>query len=292
MTIECSIIERSTSYIMKNPEKTELIIEPGRGIKNYWRDLWRYRELFYFLSWRDILVRYKQTAIGIAWSVLRPLLTMIVFTVIFGRIAKLPSGEAPYAVMVFAAMLPWQFFSNAMSESSNSLLANSNMLTKVYFPRLIMPSSAVIVSLVDFVISFGLLLILMLFYLFAPSARIITLPFFLGLALVTALGTGFWLSALNVKYRDFRYIIPFIVQFGLYVSPVGFSSSVIPQQWRLLYSLNPMVGVIDGFRWAILRGDSLIYWPGFYLSCLISVLLFITGIWYFRKMERQFADII
>ncbi len=292
MTIECSIIERSTSYIMKNPEKTELIIEPGRGIKNYWRDLWRYRELFYFLSWRDILVRYKQTAIGIAWSVLRPLLTMIVFTVIFGRIAKLPSGEAPYAVMVFAAMLPWQFFSNAMSESSNSLLANSNMLTKVYFPRLIMPSSAVIVSLVDFVISFGLLLILMLFYLFAPSARMITLPFFLGLALVTALGTGFWLSALNVKYRDFRYIIPFIVQFGLYVSPVGFSSSVIPQQWRLLYSLNPMVGVIDGFRWAILRGDSLIYWPGFYLSCLISVLLFITGIWYFRKMERQFADII
>lgn len=277
---------------MKNPEKTELIIEPGRGIKNYWRDLWEYRELFYFLSWRDILVRYKQTAIGIAWSVLRPLLTMIVFTVIFGRIAKLPSGEAPYAVMVFAAMLPWQFFSNAMSESSNSLLANSNMLTKVYFPRLIMPSSAVIVSLVDFVISFGLLLILMLFYLFAPSARMITLPFFLGLALVTALGTGFWLSALNVKYRDFRYIIPFIVQFGLYVSPVGFSSSVIPQQWRLLYSLNPMVGVIDGFRWAILRGDSLIYWPGFYLSCLISVLLFITGIWYFRKMERQFADII
>lgn len=277
---------------MNNPEKAELVIEPGRGIKNYWRDLWQYRELFYFLSWRDILVRYKQTAIGIAWSVIRPLLTMIVFTIIFGRVANLPSGDAPYAVMVFAAMLPWQFFANAMSESSNSLLANSNMLTKIYFPRLIMPSSAVIVSLVDFAISFVLLLLLMIFYRFAPSARIITLPFFLGLALITALGAGFWLSALNVKYRDFRYIIPFIVQFGLYVSPVGFSSNVIPQQWRLLYSLNPMVGVIDGFRWAILRGDFLIYWPGFFFSCMISVFLLITGALYFRKMERQFADII
>lgn len=277
---------------MKNPEKTELIIEPGRGIKNYWRDLWEYRELFYFLSWRDILVRYKQTAIGVAWSVIRPLLTMIVFTIVFGRIANLPSGDAPYAVMVFAALLPWQFFANSLAESSNALLSNSNLLTKVYFPRLIMPSSAVIVSLVDFLISFVILILLMVFYRFAPSARIITLPFFLGLALITALGAGFWLSALNVKYRDFRYIIPFIVQFGLYISPVGFNSGVIPQQWRLLYSLNPMVGVIDGFRWAILGGDSLIYWPGFFFSCSISVLLLATGVLYFRKMERQFADII
>ncbi len=277
---------------MKNPEKTELIIEPGRGIKNYWRDLWEYRELFYFLSWRDILVRYKQTAIGVAWSVIRPLLTMIVFTIVFGRIAGLPSGDAPYAVMVFAALLPWQFFANSLAESSNALLSNSNLLTKVYFPRLIMPSSAVIVSLVDFLISFVILILLMVFYRFAPSARIITLPFFLSLALITALGAGFWLSALNVKYRDFRYIIPFIVQFGLYISPVGFNSGVIPQQWRLLYSVNPMVGVIDGFRWAILGGDSLIYWPGFFFSCSISVLLMTTGVLYFRKMERQFADII
>lgn len=270
----------------------ELVIEPGRGFTHYWKDLWNYRELFYFLAWRDILVRYKQTAIGIAWSVIRPLLTMIVFTVIFGKIAKLPSGSAPYAIMVFAAMLPWQFFANSLSESSNSLLVNSNMLTKIYFPRLIMPSSSVIVSLVDFLISFLILIVLMIGYHFVPTMRIITLPFFLGLAVITSLGAGYWLSALNVKYRDFRYVVPFIVQFGLYVSPVGFSSNVIPVQWRLLYSLNPMVGVIDGFRWAILRGDYLIYWPGFFCSCLISVLIFVSGIKYFRKMERQFADII
>jgi len=277
---------------LDDKQRFELVIEPGKGLKHYWRDLWSYRELFYFLAWRDILVRYKQTAIGIAWSVIRPLLTMIVFTVIFGKIAKLPSGSAPYAVMVFAAMLPWQFFSNSLSESSNSLLTNSNLLTKIYFPRLIMPASTVIVSLVDFLISFVLLIFLIVFYRFVPSIRIVTLPFFLGLSLITSLGAGFWFSALNVKYRDFRYVIPFIVQFGLYVSPVGFSSNVIPDRWRLLYCLNPMVGVIDGFRWAILRGDSLIYWPGFFFSCLISVLLLMTGIRYFRKMERQFADII
>ena len=277
---------------MENTSNFETIIEPGREFKHYWRDLWNYRELFYFLAWRDILVRYKQTVIGIAWSVIRPLLTMIVFTIIFGKIAKLPSGSAPYAIMVFAAMLPWQFFSNSLAESSNSLLANSNLLTKIYFPRLIMPSSSVLVGLVDFFISFVLLLFLMIFYHFAPTMRILTLPFFLGLALVTSLGAGYWISALNVKYRDFRYIVPFIVQFGLYVSPVGFSSNVIPDHWRFLYSLNPMVGVIDGFRWAILRGDSLIFWPGFFFSCLISFLLFLTGLKYFRKMERQFADII
>jgi len=277
---------------LNEKQEYELVIEPGRGFKHYWRDLWNYRELFYFLAWRDILVRYKQTAIGIAWSVIRPLLTMIVFTIIFGKIAKLPSGSAPYAIMVFAAMLPWQFFANSLAESSNSLLSNSNMLTKIYFPRLVMPSSTVIVSLVDFLISFVLLLVLMIGYRFVPTMRILTIPFFLGLALITSLGAGYWLSALNVKYRDFRYIVPFIVQFGLYVSPVGFSSNIIPEQWRFLYSINPMVGVIDGFRWAILRGDSLIYWPGFFCSCFISILIFATGIKYFRKMERQFADII
>lgn len=269
-----------------------MIIEAGRTERHYWQDLWRYRELFWFLSWRDILVRYKQTAIGVAWSVIRPLLTMVVFTFIFGKLAKFPSGGAPYPILVYAAMLPWQFFANSLSESSNSLIANANMLSKVYFPRLIVPTSAVIVSMVDFLISFVILVVLMAWYQFVPDWRIITLPFFLLLALMASLGFGLWLSALNVKYRDFRYIVPFIVQFGLYISPVGFSSSVVPEKWRLLYSLNPMVGVIDGFRWAILGGNALIYWPGFILSLAVTLLISMFGIIYFRKTERQFADII
>jgi len=277
---------------MKNADKFDLIIEPGRGIKNYWRDLWKYRELFYFLAWRDIMVRYKQTVIGVAWSVIRPFLTMVVFTVIFGNLAKLPSNGVPYPILVFAAMLPWQFFSSSLTESSGALLANSGMLTKIYFPRLIMPSSAVIVCLVDFLISFCMLIVLMIWFRFIPNWTIITLPFFLAIALITSLGVGLWLSALNVKYRDFRYIVPFIVQFGLYISPVGFSSSIVPEQWRLLYSLNPMVGVIDGFRWAILGNSASIYWPGLLISCVLSVLLMSSGIWYFRKMEHSFADII
>lgn len=270
----------------------DLIIEPGRGFKNYWSDLWQYRELFYFLAWRDIMVRYKQTVIGILWSVIRPFLTMVVFTVIFGNLAKLPSNGVPYPILVFVAMLPWQFFANSLSESSGALLSNANMLTKVYFPRLIMPASAVIVSLVDFFISFVMLIFIMVFYQFIPSWRIITLPLFLLLALIAALGIGLWLSALNVKYRDFKYIVPFIVQFGLYVSPVGFSSDIVPPQWRLLYSLNPMVGAIDGFRWAIIGGKSIIYWPGFLLSCGVAIVFFVWGILYFRKMEQSFADII
>jgi lipopolysaccharide transport system permease protein len=269
-----------------------LVIEAGRAERNYWKDLWRFRELLYFLSWRDILVRYKQTVIGVAWSVIRPVLTMIVFTVIFGKLAKFPSGNAPYAILVYAAMLPWQFFANALSESSNSLIANSNMISKVYFPRMIVPCSAVIVSLVDFLISFGVLAVLMIWYRFVPSWQIVTVPLFLLLALLASLGFSLWLSALNVKYRDFRYIVPFIVQFGLYVSPVGFASSVVPEKWRLLYSLNPMVGVIDGFRWAILGGDARIYWPGFLLSSLLTLLILIGGVKYFRKTERIFADII
>jgi len=277
---------------MNNVEKFDLIIEPGRGIKNYWRDLWKYRELFYFLAWRDIMVRYKQTVIGIAWSVIRPFLTMVIFTVIFGNIAKLPSNGVPYPILVFAAMLPWQFFSTSLTESSSALLSNASMLTKIYFPRLIMPSSAVIVCLVDFLISFCMLLILMVWFHFIPTWRILTLPFFLLLALITSLGVGLWLSALNVKYRDFRYIVPFIVQFGLYISPVGFSSNIVPEQWRFLYSLNPMVGVIDGFRWAILGNSASIYWPGFLISCVLSVLLITFGVWYFRKTEHSFADII
>jgi lipopolysaccharide transport system permease protein len=277
---------------MNSHPSHRLVIEAGRTELHYWKDLWRFRELLYFLSWRDILVRYKQTVIGVAWSVIRPVLTMIVFTVIFGKLAKFPSGNAPYAILVYAAMLPWQFFANALSESSNSLISNANMISKVYFPRLIVPGSAVIVSLVDFLISFVVLVVLMAWYQFMPSWRIVMVPLFLVMALLASLGFSLWLSALNVKYRDFRYIVPFIVQFGLYVSPVGFSSNVVPEKWRLLYSLNPMVGVIDGFRWAILGGEAQIYWPGFLLSLSLTLLVLYGGIRYFRKTERIFADII
>ncbi|WP_208873772.1 ABC transporter permease, partial [Fretibacterium fastidiosum] len=240
----------------------DLIIEPNRTTGAFFRELLRYRELFYFLAWRDILVRYKQTVIGVAWSVIRPLLTMVVFTVVFGRLARLPSEGVPYPILVFSAMLPWQYFANAMQESSNSLIAESRLISKVYFPRLIVPTSSVIVSAVDFLISLALLGLLMLWYGFAPSPAILLMPFFFLLATLSALGVGYWLSALNVKYRDFRYIVPFLVQFGLYVSPVGFSSSVVPDRWRLLYSLNPMVGVIDGFRWCVQGTASSLYLPG------------------------------
>jgi lipopolysaccharide transport system permease protein len=269
----------------------ETLIEPGQGLKHYWRDLWKYRELFYFLAWRDISVRYKQTVIGVAWSVIRPVLTMIVFTVIFSKIAKLPSNGVPYPILVFAAMLPWQFFSNALSESSNSLISNAQMISKVYFPRLAIPVSSVIVSFVDFLISFVILLFLMLWYQFMPSVRILVLPLLVLLAFGAAMGAGLWFASLNVKYRDFRYVVPFVVQFGLYISPVGFSSNLVPEKWRLLYSLNPMVGVIDGFRWAI-TGTTEIYWPGLALSVGIVTLLLSSGIWYFRKTERTFADVI
>jgi lipopolysaccharide transport system permease protein len=271
-------------------QPVEIIIEPGNTEKNYWKDLYRFRELFYILTWRDIKVRYKQTVIGAAWSIIRPVLTMIVFTVIFGKIAKLPTeGNAPYAILVFAAMLPWQFFANSLSESSNSLVGNANLISKVYFPRMIIPASAVITSFVDFMISFGILIVMMIGYQYSPDWKILLLPFFLILAFFSAFGIGLWLTALNVKYRDFRYIIPFIVQFGLYVSPVGFSSSIVPEKWKLLYSLNPMVGVIDGFRWCIL-GESTIYVPGIILSIGVTVLFMIIGITYFRKTERKFAD--
>lgn len=270
-----------------------ITIEAGHTERYYWKDLWRYRELFYFLAWRDILVRYKQTVIGIAWALIRPLLTMVVFTVVFGKLAKLPSDVgAPYPIMVFAGMLPWQFFATAFAEAGNSLISNSGMISKVYFPRLIMPTSAVLVSFVDFLISFMLLIGLMVWYGFVPDLRIVLLPLFILIAFVASLGTGLWIAALNVKYRDFRYIIPFIVQMGLYISPVGFSSSIIPEQWLLLYSLNPMVGVIDGFRWAIIGGDYQLYWPGFVLSLVVVVLVMAGGIYYFRKTEKNFADVI
>jgi lipopolysaccharide transport system permease protein len=274
-------------------EPQVLIIEPGLAERDYWRDLWRYRELFYVLAWRDISVRYKQTIIGLAWALLRPFLTMLVFTVVFGKLAKLPTeGAAPYALMVFAGLLPWQFFSTALSESSNSLIGNANLISKVYFPRLIVPTAAVVVSFVDFLISFAILVGLMLWYQFVPGWPILTLPLFVLMAFLASLGPGLWITALNVKYRDFRYIIPFIVQIGLYVSPVGFSTSVVPDRWRLLYSLNPVVGVIDGFRWAILGGESTLYLPGFLLGWCVIVFFLWLGIRQFRGMEKSFADLI
>jgi len=270
----------------------EIVIKPNMGALHYWRDIWHYRELFFFLAWRDILVRYKQTAIGIAWSILRPLLTMVVFTVVFGKLAKLPSNGVPYPIMVFSAMLPWQFFANSLSESSNSLIQNANLLTKVYFPRLIVPAGSIIVSLVDFIISVFILGGLMVWYRFVPDLRIILLPVFLLMAFMASFGAGLWLAALNVKYRDFRYVVPFLVQFGLYISPVGFSSAIVPESWRFLYFLNPMVGVIDGFRWAIIGDSFPVYWPGFILSCVLVALVFVGGVCYFRRMERSFADVI
>lgn len=274
------------------PENHKLIIEAGRTEGQYWKDIWSYRGLFYFLAWRDILVRYKQTVIGIAWAVIRPFLTMIVFTIIFGKLAKFPSEGVPYPILVFAAMLPWQFFASSLSEASNSLIGNVNLISKVYFPRLIIPASSIITSFVDFLISGAILVILMVWYQFIPGWRLITLPLFIAIAFAASMGAGLWLTALNVKYRDFRYIVPFIVQFGLYISPVGFSSSVVPEKWRLLYSINPMVGVIDGFRWAILGGDVKIFWPGFITSLVLVGILFFSGIWYFRKTEKTFADVI
>lgn len=273
--------------------KHEIVIEPGTMNKQYWKDLWIYRELFYFLAWRDIKVRYKQTVIGIAWAVIRPILTMVIFSAIFGKIAGLPSeGGAPYPVMVYAALLPWHFFSHSLNEGSNSLIEDVNLISKVYMPRLILPASTVVVNLVDFFISFGILVLMMVYYNFFSGWKIITLPLFLLMAFITAYGFTLWFGSLNVRYRDFRIIVPYIVQFGLYISPVGYSSSIVPEKWRLLYSINPMVGVIDGFRWAILGGDVNIYWPGFYLSIALISAIFISGLYYFRSTERTFADVI
>lgn len=271
----------------------QIIITPNTTEKNYWKDLWRFRELFYILSWRDIKVRYKQTVLGVAWSIIRPLLTMLVFTIIFGSIAKLPSeGTAPYAIMVYAAMLPWQFFSNALSESSGSLIGNANLITKVYFPRLIIPAAAIITSFMDFLISFVILVGLMIYYQYGPTWNILFLPIFLIVAFLASIGPGLLLTALTVKYRDFRYIVPFIIQFGLYISPVGFSSNVVPEKWRFIYSLNPMVGVIDGFRWCFLGGDLNIRVQGFILSMIVVFFFLWLGIYLFRKMEKSFADLI
>jgi len=271
----------------------EIIIEAGRAERHYWRDLWQYRELFRVLAWRDVAVRYKHTVLGVTWAVIRPFLTMVVFTVIFGKLANLPSdGTAPYAVMVFAGMLPWTFFSSALVSASNSIVGSAHLISKVYFPRLIIPMATLVLASVDSLINFIMILALMIWYHFVPSWQVVLLPAFVMLALLASLGPGLWLTALNVKYRDFTYITPFFVQLGLYASPVGYSSAIVPEQWRLLYSLNPVVGVIDGFRWCILRGQTQLYWPGFLLSVVVAVFLLWLGIRQFRKMEKEFADLM
>lgn len=278
-------------------EDFDVWLKAGQGEKHYWLDLWRYRELFLVLAWRDVAVRYKQTVVGVAWSLLQPILVMIIMTVVFGRLAGLHSdGAVPYAIMVFSGMLPWQFFANSLFTSGQSLTGNSSLISKVYFPRLIVPTSTVVVAVIDFLLSLLILGAMMIFYRFMPSWHLLLLPLFLMLAFVSSLGPGVLVAALNVKYRDFRFLLPFVIQFGLYVCPVGYSSSVVRQQFGdslfLLYSLNPMVGVIDGFRWAILGPAANFYLPGFLISLAVSLLLLATGIWYFRKMERTFADVI
>ncbi len=274
---------------------SQLILEAGRTEQQYWRDLWRYRELFYVLAWRDISVRYKQTTIGVLWALIQPLATILIGSFIFGKVAALPSDGVPYMLLVAVGQLPWQFFSNALTSSSQSLVSNSNLISKVYFPRLIVPASAVVTTLVDFLVAFLLTVGIMAYYHFVPPVQILLLPLFIVMAFLTALGPGLIITALNVKYRDFRYIIPFIVQFGIYISPVFYTSSLIDKYGvghRLLFSLNPVVGVIDGFRWAILGGKSELYLPGFLLSLATTALLLVIGIRYFRSTERTFADVI
>ncbi len=271
----------------------KIIIEAGRTESRYWLDLWQYRELFQVLAWRDVSVRYKQTVIGVGWALIRPFLTMVVFTVVFSKVAKLPTdGDAPYALMVFAGLLPWSLFANAMSDASNSILGSSHLIGKVYFPRLIVPAATAVVALIDFLISFIILIGLMIWYRFLPGWQVFLLPLFTALACLASLGPGLLFAALNVRYRDFRFVVPFIAQLGLYISPVGFSSSVIDDRWRLLYCLNPMVAVIDGFRWCILDGKPALYMPGLVLSLGVTAVFLWLGIRSFRSMEKSFADVI
>ena len=268
-----------------------LIIEAGHAERQYWRDLWKFRELFYFLAWRDFLIRYKQTFVGVAWALIRPFLTMLVLTLVM-KVGKLPPGGVPTPLFVFVALLPWQFFATAMSESGNSLVNNSNLISKIYFPRLVVPAGSVIVSFVDFLISALFLVILMFYYHFNPPQQIVFLPCFVLLLFAASLGAGLWIAALMVEYRDFRFIVPFIVQFGLYAAPVLTMTSHVPEKWRWLYAVNPTVGIIDGFRWCLLGGENKLYSTALFLSILVTAMLFFSGLWFFRKTERSFADII
>jgi lipopolysaccharide transport system permease protein len=282
---------RESEPTIPDVSTAKLVIEPGMTAKNYWRDLWHYRELIYFLAWRDTVVRYKQTAIGVAWALIRPALTMLVF-VGFRRLVGFPPGKVPDPILVFAAVLPWQFFSSALSESSGSLIGNANLISKIYFPRLLIPLAAVATTLIDFAITFALLLLLMLWYGFLPSWQIAVLPFFILLAFGLAFGSGLFFAALNVEYRDFRYIVPFIVQFGLFVSPIAFSTADVPARWRALYALNPLVGIIDGFRWSLLGGQAALDPQTVWIALVVTAAVIVLGVWYFRRMEHSFADVI
>jgi lipopolysaccharide transport system permease protein len=276
---------------LAEPDVPVVVLKPTKGLTALWlRDMWEYRELLYFLTWRDIKVRYKQTVLGAAWAILQPLLTMVVFSIFFGRLAKVPSDGLPYPIFTYTALLPWQLFAFALTQSSNSLVANQQLITKVYFPRLVIPISAILAGLVDFAIAFVVLLGMMLYYGIVPTGRIIILPLFIGFAAMTALTVGLWLSALNVKFRDVRYTIPFLTQFWLFASPVAYPSSLVPEPWQALYGLNPMAGVVEGFRWAMLgKGD---IGPLFLVSVAVVCLLLVGGLVYFRRMEKTFADIV
>jgi lipopolysaccharide transport system permease protein len=270
----------------------EVVIEAGRAERHYWADIWRYRELMVSLATREILVRYKQTVVGFAWAILRPTLTMLVFTLVFGKLAKLPTDGLPYPVLVLAGLLPWQLFSTAVTEGSNSLISNANMISKVYFPRIIVPVSSVAVSLADSLVAFAVLAIIMVGYGVVPSWHVLLLPLYLLLTCALSLGVAVLLSALSVRYRDFRYIVGFIVQFGLLISPIGFSSSVVSREWLPLYSLNPMVGVIEGFRWCLASQPTPLRVEPLVASLAMSVLLLVVAVRYFRATERTFADVI
>jgi len=276
---------------MPPADQTELILEPGRANRHYWADLWRFRELLGFLAWRDIKVRYKQTTLGVLWALIQPAVTLAVFTFIFGKLAGMPAGNVPYPLLVLCGLLPWQLFAAAFSNASGSLVANTHLISKVYFPRLIVPLSSVAVALIDFLVVLFLLAGLCWWWHFVPDWRVLVAPVFLVLTLVTALGTGLWLTALTVKYRDFRFVVPFLLQVGLFLSPVGFSSSNLPN-WRQVYALNPMVGAIDGFRWCLLHGEPALDPVNMAVSAGMAVLLLLSGVWYFRRTERTFADII
>lgn len=276
---------------MVHPDTPELVLEAGRTSRNYWNDLWRYRELLGFLAWRDIKIRYKQTVLGVLWALIQPAVTLVVFTFVFGKLAGMPAGNAPYPLLVLAGLLPWQLFSAAFSNASGSLVANTHLISKVYFPRLIVPLSSVAVALIDFAVVLALLVILFGWWQFMPDGRVLLIPLFVLLTLIIAVGTGLWLTALTVKYRDFRFVVPFLLQVGLFLSPVGFSSTNLPN-WRQVYSLNPMVGAIDGFRWCLLRGEPALDPRNLAVSVAMAGLLLATGLWYFRRTERTFADII
>jgi lipopolysaccharide transport system permease protein len=269
-----------------------LRIEPSNGwVSLKLKELWTYRELLYFLVWRDVKVRYKQTALGAAWAIIQPLMTMVVFTLFFGRLAKIPSDGVPYPILSYAALVPWTFFANGLTQSSNSLVGSANLITKVYFPRLTIPIATVLAGVVDFLLAYAILLCMMLFYGIYPNANILWLPLFLLLALVTALGVGMWLSAMNVQFRDVRFVVPFIVQFWLLATPIAYPSSLLSEPWRTLYGINPMVGVVEGFRWAML-GTKTAPGASIFVSAAVALAVLVSGSFYFRRMEKSFADVV